>query len=1284
MHSSNLGDYNWSDSSVQIGVLLSTPSDLLSGESGIEENNVINYVAGLAMYPVVFIVLAVLSFLFSFCCCLRCTCRCCCEGCCGSHYPTHVNRDRHCKFLCCNSCGFTHNTDTTSFGRWGYTSKQIFFTKVMIAVFIILMCLWLIWGRADGIIMMNPALKAMTRGSDGLADVLVLLNEPFVGLALYLTSQAIVPFMISFDHLLHRTVDSNQTLVALDCLFTTSQNLPVLDVFGEWIVNVSVEINATLEVIESIFPILESLDDPMEASITQLQADLTALDGQLNVISLSLDATSANVTSLSSTLTSLKSPSTGAERIVDDVNSIPATYPSQSELSDANSQLQAPPSNGASAASLIASLSIVEQSFLAMPDYSATATVMTNFNAEIDVLSSGIYFTSIQNSIANTAAELNNLTLFSAAINQSFVAMADQTVTFAAMDSVELILRTAEEMVQNISFQVLTDEVSKLYNLNDLFPCLYVLLEQISSFNETIFAIPSEFVNITSLFGQLNSTLYPVFDMADSVNLQIEGLENSTQDIGIDAIIGDISNMTNQLLDLSTYLSQDAVLGELDNMTAQVSAVDYTILDQVSNLSSTLAANKLTDPMIQSMSDFEAYKQSLIDQVQATEWDLQLYELGYCSNDVTALCSSLSDCGGNACNGIRTRRCSRASDYSVACAQDSDCGSDRCMIDAVRFATLGGLLSASRSNLPDTSASTANMQAIIDSATIDTSGFDAAVTSSKLAIDSVSVDSSIQTLESTRAALSIFSVNDTMASFASVSDSLAIINIDSLTSSLGGLNGTYAMITETQAYITDVKSVFLTLEDLHHDYLPNVFKPVLEEAYLLAMVETQGPGAALLHISNTFDALANHVNESQKFYDTSANHTALASSTARLCDALGSTDAREAGSMFYIFNLISVLSSHSNVSLVNDSATGIMGLFTDRVIRPGDDDYDPKGRFSHDSEGNKYPDGKVCYTSDCLDNQVDFSTYAPFPEMLNETFGVKTPVTDFITMSVENTFMVPFVIPSFVILAMFMGFFVSNCASNCHNFACGLQLMAIPWILIFSGLTWFFVIIMGDLCYGGANLGYSMLSSMGPEELCPFNLSETGDCQATLAFGPTNLTVDIDVMEVYVSLLGQCPSAADDPFGAILTNVADALGTFGINYMNEFLRNSSLPLRNSTAELFLDLGRNTTSVLSEFGVQLTSPLGCPSIQGIFVSIESSICCDMMSALYWAIGCWCMMGWTMCCVGVPTSLIARKRLNLDMWGPDFDSVNNSVHSALNHKYHDTEAIELADAERRKDE
>jgi hypothetical protein len=62
----------------------------------------------------------------------------------------------------------------------------------------------------------------------------------------------------------------------------------------------------------------------------------------------------------------------------------------------------------------------------------------------------------------------------------------------------------------------------------------------------------------------------------------------------------------------------------------------------------------------------------------------------------------------------------------------------------------------------------------------------------------------------------------------------------------------------------------------------------------------------------------------------------------------------------------------------------------------------------------------------------------------------------------------------------------------------------------------------------------------------------------------------------------------------------------------------------------------------------------------------------------------MMGWTMCCVGVPTSLIARKRLNLDMWGPDFDSVNNSVHSALNHKYHDTEAIELADAERRKDE
>jgi hypothetical protein len=48
---------------------------------------------------------------------------------------------------------------------------------------------------------------------------------------------------------------------------------------------------------------------------------------------------------------------------------------------------------------------------------------------------------------------------------------------------------------------------------------------------------------------------------------------------------------------------------------------------------------------------------------------------------------------------------------------------------------------------------------------------------------------------------------------------------------------------------------------------------------------------------------------------------------ARLCDALGSTDAREAGSMFYIFNLISVLSSHSNVSVLFSIALCYVYLF---------------------------------------------------------------------------------------------------------------------------------------------------------------------------------------------------------------------------------------------------------------------------------------------------------------------------------------------------------------------
>ena len=36
-----------------------------------------------------------------------------------------------------------------------------------------------------------------------------------------------------------------------------------------------------------------------------------------------------------------------------------------------------------------------------------------------------------------------------------------------------------------------------------------------------------------------------------------------------------------------------------------------------------------------------------------------------------------------------------------------------------------------------------------------------------------------------------------------------------------------------------------------------------------------------------------------------------------------------------------------------------------------------------------------------------------------------------------------------------------------------------------------------------------------------------------------------------------------------------------------------------------------------------------------------------------------MGWTMCCVGVPTTLCARKRMASELWGPDVKELKEEL-------------------------
>jgi hypothetical protein len=73
---------------------------------------------------------------------------------------------------------------------------------------------------------------------------------------------------------------------------------------------------------------------------------------------------------------------------------------------------------------------------------------------------------------------------------------------------------------------------------------------------------------------------------------------------------------------------------------------------------------------------------------------------------------------------------------------------------------------------------------------------------------------------------------------------------------------------------------------------------------------------------------------------------------------------------------------------------------------------------------------------------------------------------------------------------------------------------------------------MGDVCFGGANVGAAYLETR-PEAFCPGVINSAGLCDVPVPV-VANFSLQFDVPEVFTALLGTCPDDAHDPFAAML------------------------------------------------------------------------------------------------------------------------------------------------------
>jgi len=631
----------------------------------LDQRNPMIYAIGLAIYPVLFIVLAIFGFCMNWCLFCRCCCRgvperrSCCEGCCGGHYPTYDGvaelNSRKCVWCCCNCVGYTYHHKDPKTGNqhnspedmYQYSFMQKCITRVVVIFFTILMIFWVLWGQYLGNLAMNPALKVMSRAPEGLVDMVRGQGDAFFTLANELTSKVVLPFMNRVDSLLYSTVNNSQMIGSLDCLYDGTNSLPSLEVFTAWLGDLDITINDTIAVLDLIPPQLNGIDTPVLNGIDTLRGNLQDLQSQLALVTSDVTATAGLMQGLFDVVENVSSDTIGARRILTDLGALNTDFPSSTSVNAANTALTTFATGGQNdqdSGPLVAALNPVKTSFQSMKDYSALADVMLQFNGNVQTLLSGTFFSDLDDSINQTLQDLVPLKTISQDINATFIDIANSTVAYTRLDNVVALLFQAEQIATNISFQTLYDEINKIYQLGDLFPCLETIFDNIVSFNTSIFTIPGEFANISNLLDTFNASLVPLYDVADNVTATVQTFENKSQSLGVTEIANTVASMKVEIMYLTGNLTNDDVLSKLADTETRVNSVNVSILDDVRNLQDQLANNQPSSTDITAMRDLESTKDNLTLSVSNIISDLQLYEQGVCVLDTTVPCAFDADC----------------------------------------------------------------------------------------------------------------------------------------------------------------------------------------------------------------------------------------------------------------------------------------------------------------------------------------------------------------------------------------------------------------------------------------------------------------------------------------------------------------------------------------------------------------------------------------------------------------------------------------------------------------
>ena len=1200
----------------------------------------VNLLQSYGVYVGVGLFFALLSLVLGVGLCLGRYCCCCVRGgTCGKRWPTVRTR----------CCGLQGNLLT---GAMEYSRRERWCARSYLALFIVFTVVWILMSYIAGTASLPSSMKAVANAPAPLVSTVQGLAVPVRDLIVSLASHTVVDLVTAVNATIAGAVDLTALVADMTCIVdaTAPGMLPNTTLLLSVLAGLQSSlagVNATLASAPVVLSSITAQVANVSGGIAGVETDVSQVGASIATAVTAMQAMTANLATLSTFSSNVTDPVNGARPIASDLSNTTTALPNAIAASTAQTDLSAVEGAGgynvAQLQAMEGNLASINASYTTSPDYAHTGRSLAQLQADVQALDAANVFGAIQAQVAVSQAALANISAVVVATNASLYALVQQVGGLNVTGPVQLLvaINGTAAAVEGL-LTVVDGQLALVSPMLGVLPCFFSALDMAEAFNASLLQLPSDFDAVVTLAPTLNATVYSALGSVAAVQGQVGALQTQLLNLSITAYLNEISAMTAQASAASAALLTGPTSGLLTSALNSTQSANFSGVNQLTQLNATINAIPFNASLNAALVQLQQFKANALSLLALILPDLaQLTTYGYCI-DTGARCAANSDCSvSHSCQSIpspntatpTTKRCMLAG--NVPCLSgDVDCSSagDRCLVDPTRYTELMTNITAIQLVTPpssQTAALVAQLNLALAQASPQGSGLapiNATLTSTVATLQAIDLSVVNASLASVSSSLTTFDVSSALSQIAAVQSALTSVDLTSAQDTASSLASSLDEVYADLADLQQAQQLVSTLRELLYSQM-HVYLADISEANLLAAYDSGGLTAMAGVLLRLVDNATLYLNNSQYLAPTNLS-SLITPDVAHYLDALSTPVYSQHGPLYFIG------------ALALKSQTLDLTAFSEAQTQ----------RVDVDVDGNDYPNGTYCLTTACVDASVDYYTQTS----LKTVSAGAIPVT----VSGVQALSIPLFIPSIIVLLSLLSmlcFKSRRWASFCASCSACLMFGSMAVVFLLVGLAWpLFVLGVADACNGGASVGNQYVLTQAAQLCGDLSGTATGTLCTVSQY---NVTFTFDVADVYQSVIGDTCSAAHDPLQSTWQQIASTVGSFPQTKADEAIDNlnsgsGEIRIRPALLDVVYAAANSSGQYFEAAVVEAGELLGCAPLSAAFQDVKGSVCCDTATTLYWAIGGWYFIAFTMLLCGWPAAVLGRKRFANDIhgWGP----------------------------------